>query len=263
MQKYKFPKRLIFTISSGRSGTRHLTRILGTLPGVGALHEPEPNFLQEMQASQAEFSIAQRFLEEKKLPQLASNKDGIFADISHMWCKGLLQAWLLRDDLPIPDVVVLDRNLRSVALSILRLETTPERTHGGREWYIGPSAASAILKIKDWENWNNYQLCYWYAMEVEARKATLGRWVESRGGRICRIDITDLRKWKGIQRLIGELELPRPGLKEIYTLMWLLREKSNTQGSEKLDGCNFSNEQLLGWENAVHEKTLNLHSVIH
>lgn len=258
MQKHKLPRQLIFTISSGRSGTKHLTRILGTLPGVGALHEPEPNFLQEMQASQADFSIAQRFLEEKKLPQLASSNDGIFADISHMWGKGLLQAWLLRDDLPIPNVVVLDRNLRSVALSILRLETTPERTRGGREWYIGPSAPSAILKAKDWQKWTDYQLCYWYALEVEVRKATLGSWVKSRGGRVCRINIGELSKWKGIERLIGELELPKPGLKEIYTLMWLLREKTNTQGSEKLDSCNFSNEQLLDWENAVHEKIVNL-----
>jgi hypothetical protein len=260
--RHRLPEKLIFTITSGRSGSKHLTKILGTLRGVDAQHEPEPNFLQEMQAAQADFMIAKKFLEEKKLPQLSSRKTEILAEISHLWCKGLLQSWLLRDDLPVPDVVVLDRNLRSVALSILRLETTPERTHGGREWYIGPSAASAILKVKEWENWNNYQFCYWYAMEVEARKATLGNWIKSRGGRVCRIDITDLRKWKGIQRLIGELELPKPGLKKIYTLMWLLRKKSNTQGSEKMDGCKFSNEQLLDWENAVHEKIVNLHPMI-
>ena len=260
--KYKLPNKLILTISSGRSGTKHLTRILGTLPGVGALHEPVPNFLHQMQPAQADPAIADKFLDEVKLPWLATIKEPIFAEISHLWCKGLLQAWLQRDDLPVPDVVLLDRNLRSVALSIMRLETTPERTHGGREWYIGPSAASAILKVKEWDNWNNYQLCYWYAMEVEARKATLGNWVESRGGRVCRIDIDELGKWKGIQRLIGELELPKPGLKEIYNLMWLLREKSNTQGSEKVTGCNFSNEQLLGWENAVHEKIVKIHPMI-
>ena len=78
----------------------------------------------------------------------------------------------------------------------------------------------------------------------------------SRGGRVCRIDIAELGNWKGILRLIGELELPKPSLKEIYNLMWLLREKSNTQGSEKVADCNFSNKQLLGWENAVHEKKL-------
>ncbi len=130
MKTHPLPNRFIFTISSGRSGTKHLTRILGSFPEVGALHEPAPNFLQEMRVAQLDFEIAQRFLDDKKLPQLSLAKEKIFAEISHMWCKGLLQAWLLREDLPVPDVVILDRSLRSVALSILRLETTPERTHG-------------------------------------------------------------------------------------------------------------------------------------
>jgi hypothetical protein len=44
------------------------------------------------------------------------DKEPIFSAISHVWCNGLLQGWLRRDDLPVPDVVLLDRNLRSVAL---------------------------------------------------------------------------------------------------------------------------------------------------
>ena len=249
--EYKLPKRLILTISSGRSGTKHLTRILGTLPSVGALHEPAPNFLHQMQAAQSDSSIADQFLEEVKLPWLATIKETIFSEISHLWCKGLLQAWLRRDDLPVPDVVLLDRNLRSVALSIMRLETTPERTHGGREWYIGPSAPTAILKVQDWQNWSDYQLCYWYAMEVEARKVVLGNFIKSKGGRVCRVDINELAKWQGIKRLIGELDLPKPGLKEIYTLMWLLRVKSNTQGSVKNRRETFLSEQLSSWESSV------------
>jgi hypothetical protein len=247
----KLPKKLIFTLSSGRSGTKHLARILGTLPGVGAHHEPVPNFVEEMQTAQANFGIAQKFLEEKKLPQLSLVKEGTFAEISHMWCKGLLRAWLLREDLPVPDVVVLDRNLRSVALSILRLGTTPERTLAGRQWYIGPSAQSAILKVKDWQKWSDYQLCYWYALEVEARKATLGNWVKSRSGRVCRININELGKWKGVQRLVSELKLPKPSWKESYNLFWLLNEKSNTRGSET--PCKkYSVQEIENWEHIVH-----------
>jgi len=69
---YRLPERFIVTISSGRSGTKHLTRILGVLPSVAALHESEPNFLREMQPSQIDPSIADRFLEEQKLPWLAT-----------------------------------------------------------------------------------------------------------------------------------------------------------------------------------------------
>jgi hypothetical protein len=198
-----------------------------------------------MQASQSDQSIADRFLNEVKIPWLATIKESIFAEISHLWCKGLLQAWLRRDDLPVPDVVLLDRNLRK---SILRLETTPERSYGGREWYIGPSAQTAILKVKNWDSWSDYQLCYWYAMEVEARKVVLGNLIESQGGRVCRISITELAKWQGVKRLIRELDLPKPRIKEIYTLMWLISEKSNTQGSEKVRHGDFPAEQLAAWE---------------
>jgi hypothetical protein len=137
------------------------------------------------------------------------------------------------------------------------LETTPERTHGGREWYIGPSAPTAILKVQDWKKWSDYQLCYWYAMEVEARKVLLGNWVKSKGGRVCRIHINELAKWQGIKRLIRELDLPKPGIKEIYTLLWLMREKSNTRGSEKNGHETFSPEQLSAWESAVNTDICN------
>jgi hypothetical protein len=126
----------------------------------------------------------------------------------------------------------------------MRLETTPERTHGGREWYIGPSTPTAILKVQDWQNWSDYQLCYWYAMEVEARKVVLGNLIKFNGGRVCRIDITELAKWQGIKRLIRELDLPKLGIKEIYTLLWLMREESNTRGFEKNGQETFSLEQL-------------------
>jgi hypothetical protein len=188
---------------------------------------------------------------------LATIKEPVFADISHPWCKGLLQAWIRRDDLSVPDVVILDRNLRSVALSLMRLKTIPERTHGGRQWYIGPSAPTAILKVQDWRQWSDYQLCYWYALEVEALKVLLGNLIKSKGGRVCRIEINELAKWQGIKRLIRELDLPKPGIKEIYTLLWLMREKSNTRRSEKNGHEAFSHEQLSARESALNTDICN------
>jgi hypothetical protein len=135
---YRLPERFIVTISSGRSGTKHLTRILGTLPSVAALHESEPNFLQEMQPAQNDPSIADKFLEKQKLPWLATIKEPVYAEISHLWCKGLLQAWMQRDDLPVPDVVILDRNLRSVTLSLVRLKQYPNARMKDGNGILGP-----------------------------------------------------------------------------------------------------------------------------
>ena len=246
----KIPERLILTVTSGRSGTKHLSRILGLLPGVASLHEPEPNFVPEMRGAQEDPRIAAEFLFQKKIPALAAISHKYYAEISSMWCKGLLQAWLAEATLPVPDLILLDRDLRSIALSIFRLDLTPERTHNGREWYLGPSAKTALLKVGDFQNWSDYQLCYWYALEIEARKLSLGTLASVKGGRVVRVDIEKLRSLRTLYSLVRALDLPRPRLREIYSLMWLLRMKSNTQGS-KTWICPYDPSQLAGWEAGV------------
>jgi len=246
----KIPERFMLAVSSGRSGTKHLSRILGLLPGVASLHEPAPNFVPEMRGAQDDPRIATEFLFQKKIPALAAITHKYYAEISSLWCKGLLQAWLAEPSLPVPDLILLDRDLRRIALSIFRLETTPERTHGGRKWYLGPSAKTALLKVGDTQKWSDYQLCYWYALEIEARKLVLGNLAAVKGGRVVRVDIEKLRSFRSLYSLVDALDLPRPGLREMYSFLWLLRGKSNTQGSERWI-CPYDPGQLADWEAEV------------
>ena len=182
MPKSNIPERLIIAVSSGRSGTKHLSRILGLLPGVASLHEPEPNFVLKMRDAQDDPQIAVDFLFQKKIPAMAAITQKYYAEISSLWCKGLLQAWLADSTLPVPDLILLDRDLRKIALSLNRLLLTPERTHNGCEWYLGPSAKTALLRLDDFERLSDYQLCYWYALEIEARKLVLGKLASIKGG---------------------------------------------------------------------------------
>ena len=246
----KIPERFILAVSSGRSGTKHLSCILGLLPGVASLHEPEPNFVVEMRGAQEDPRIATEFLFQKKIPALAAIPHKYYAEISSLWCKGLLQAWLAEATLPVPDLILLDRDLRRIALSIFRLELTPERTRNGREWYLGPSVKTALLKVGDTRKWSDYQLCYWYALEIEARKLVLGNLAAVKGGRVVRLDIEKLRSFRSLYRLVDALDLPRPGLREIYSFLWLLRRKSNSQGSERWT-CPYDRNQLADWEGEV------------
>ena len=244
------PKKLIVTISSGRSGTKHLSRILGMLPGVACEHEPDPNFVKEMRSAQEDPSIARDFIRGQKIPALAQKNHAIYAEISSLWCKGLLQAWLPDHSLTPPDIIILDRDVRLISLSLLRLGLTPERTPNGREWYLGPSAPTALLKVSNFDHWSDYQICFWYAMEVEARKLVLGRMALARGAKVTRISLGELSTWKGIYRIVRELDLPRPGPFELYQLMWYMGKKTNTQGSEHWD-CPFADSQLAAWEEEV------------
>jgi hypothetical protein len=250
IQSMKLPKRLIFALSSGRSGTKHLSRIMGVLPGVASLHEPTPNFSAEMQAAQKDPTLARKFLVEHKLPEIAKIDTGIYAEVTSMWCKGLLLAWLEEPGLPTPDVVILDRDPRKIALSLFRLELTPERTLNGRQWYMGPGTPSAHLKVGDFSQWSDYQLCYWYAMEIEVRKTLLGNMISARGGRVHRTSIDKLSTPGGALSLVKDLELPRPGLAQLRDFLWLLRRRTNTQGSEKWESS-FTKTELSQWEEAV------------
>lgn len=228
----KLPNRLIFSLSSGRSGTKHLSRIIGLLPGVASLHEPVPNFSEEMRSAQEDHEVARVFLREKKLPEIARITHDYYAEVTSMWCKGLLQAWIEEPGLPVPDIVILDRNLRQIALSLFRLDLTPERTRNGKEWYMGPAASSAILKVESFASWTDYQLCYWYALEIDARKVLLGNIVAARGGRVHRTSIEKISTPRGVLALVKGLDLPRPGLIQLKDFLWLLRRRTNTQGSE-------------------------------
>lgn len=246
----KLPERLIFTASSGRSGTKHLSRILGLFNGVASLHEPEPNFSDQMRLAQKDPAIALKFLKERKIPEIQKIRHSYYAEVTSMWCKGLLRAWLSDPELPVPDLIILDRNLRDIALSLFRLQLTPERTHNGREWYIGPTAETAILSVSDWEAWSDYQICYWYALEIEARKVLLGNLVLSKGGRVYRTNIEALSKIFNIRNLAKAMDLPQPSLSQWKQMLWLLRRRTNTQGSEKWDSP-FDSGQLLAWEEEV------------
>ena len=69
------------------------------------------------------------------------------------------------------------------------------------------------------------------------------------------MNIEELRSLRGIYRLVSTLDLPRPGPRELYNLLWMMRTRTNTQGSEKWS-CPFDGSQLADWEAEV------IHAVI-
>ena len=64
-------KRFIFTVTSGRSGTKYLARIIGLFGDTLSLHEPEPSYVMCMREVQSDPNLAVRFLLEKKIPAIS------------------------------------------------------------------------------------------------------------------------------------------------------------------------------------------------
>lgn len=84
-------KHLIFTVTSGRSGSHFLARVMGYVPHLTVFHEEkEHSFHHYLRAAQTDRSVAERFLLEQKLPFIAASQEPAYFEASHLFCKGFL-----------------------------------------------------------------------------------------------------------------------------------------------------------------------------
>jgi hypothetical protein len=174
-------KNLIFTVTAGRSGTVFLQNILGILPDVTSLHEPDPAFHGCLRHIQREPKYARDFLLNIKLPAIANFSTRHYAEVSHVFCKGFLNPLL---DIGVtPNLIVLRRAPRSIALSYLNRNAVPGRTALGMEYLLTPDDPEVLL-LPNWRQMSDYQLLFWYAIEIERRQATYASLVTKRGGRV-------------------------------------------------------------------------------
>jgi hypothetical protein len=225
-------RRLILTCTTGRSGTGFLTAVLGLVPGLAARHEPRPWLTEVMREAQRDPGLARRFLLEQKLPVMAEVEAEIYAETSHLFCKGFLEPLVelgLR-----PDLVILTRAPRPVALSMLRLETVPGRSVQGLRWYLSPEDPG-VLPLPGWREMTDYQLCFWYTQEIARRSRHYEAWFRDQGLRVARIELDRLRTVRGFAGLLRDLDLPRPGLYAWLRLAVNRYTRVNAKRGEKVD----------------------------
>lgn len=197
-------KRLIFTVTTGRSGTAYLTAVFNYLKDVTALHEPEPEYVEVLRAAQIDRGVAEDFVIEKKLPAIVRVKNPIYVETSHLVCKGFLEIFL---DLGlVPDLVVHRRPMRQISLSLLKMGTIPGRTEKALRFYLRPSDPG-VLSLPGWETLSDYQLCYWYCLEIERRALHYAALFRSRGARVVETTLTGLKTSQGLDAMLHGLDL--------------------------------------------------------
>ncbi len=185
-------KRLIFTITPGRSGTAYLAFVLSLLPGVSSRHEPEPRFSDVMRAAVRNEKLARDFWLQKKLPFIRSIREPIYVETSHLFCKGFVEPLLELGYWP--DVIILKRAHRQVALSLYSLNAVPGRTPDGWHWLLSPDDPD-VLGLPSWQDLHPYQLCYWYCLEIERRADSYRRLFESNARRVGVTSVPELKSW--------------------------------------------------------------------
>ena len=201
-------KRMIFCCAPGRCGTAWLAEALEGMEGVWAGHEPEPDFVDVLRIAQREEGAAYRFWLEKKLPFIASLEEPIYVETSHLFNKGfvipLLNMGLL------PDLIVLRRPHREVALSMWRRRTIPGRDKTEERYHVQPDDPTCLVPAWQWEHWTDYQVCYWYCLEMQARAQRYSALFRSRGARVCETTMAEVTTAEGLARLVRQLELGDP-----------------------------------------------------
>lgn len=208
-------KHLIFTITPGRSGTGYLANLCSCIPDTISLHEPDPDFAYVMRKVQNNSKLAYEFLINVKLPHIASLPTKHYIETSHLFCKGFFEP-LLDIDIKF-DVVFLKRNKRDVALSLYQLNTIPGRTSLGLQYLLHPMDPD-VLPLKDWEKLHDYQLCYWYCLEIDRRMQKYHQIAKQKGLSTIDTNIENLRSFKGFRKFVSVLSLPEPNWREFFRL---------------------------------------------
>ena len=182
-------KHLVFCLSAGRTGTARLANLLSHCPDTTAQHESDPNFLDIARPSRNDRRKGIDWWLHDKLPAIMNQPGTHYVETSHLFGKGPELALLdvLRDkeySSIYPevtfDLMFLSRPHREIALSYWRRNTIPGRTAGGNLYLLHPAAA-IYFPVPQYKTLNNYQLCYWYALEMEARVLATVRAFEDAG----------------------------------------------------------------------------------
>ena len=172
-------KRLVLTVTTGRSGTNYVHHLLQDLPELLCLHEPAPDFLDAMRATQADPAVAEAFLLEKKLPFIRAQAGSIYLETGHLACKGFIEP-MIRHGI-VPDLIILTRDKIQVATSLYMLEVIPGRSEAGLLYLLSPDDPT-VVGIEGWQRIHDWALCYWYCLEIERRASVYKTMLEGLGG---------------------------------------------------------------------------------
>ena len=243
-------KRFIFTVTTGRTGTLFMKNLLPIFAGVTALHEPDPKFSLHTHDIQTNPQLAKDFLINEKVPAiLRTLKTPIYIETSNFFCKGYLEPWLEISDFPIPDLILLNRNLRKITLSHIALNAVPGRTEKG----LQPFDPTCFTHLEGWEKLSDYQLCFWYVLEIEERKKQYARIIQDRGGRYLSTSLDQIKTVKGFIEAKNRLGFAPLTLHNWVSFFKRRREHLNLKKTVKVE-VTFDPHQLDDWEAEVRQR---------
>jgi hypothetical protein len=127
-------------------------------------------------------------------------------EVSHLFGKGFFEP--LHELGVLPRVVMLRRHPRLVAMSWLTRGVVPGRGKRGLKLHLHPGDPG-VLPFPNWWAASDYQLCFWYALEIERRQRAYADLLARAGGTL--VDVTpdelhDGARFLGVAETLGLLD---------------------------------------------------------
>lgn len=198
-------KQLVFCITNGRSGSAVLAAHFECLEAVHAEHEAEPKFTWLLRQVQRNPGLAEDFLIYRKLPRVGEASTNIYAETSHLFGKGFFEPCVALGIYP--DLVMLRRRPRDSAKSLFRLGWIPGRGRYGPLFFLSPDDA-VMLELRRKNELSDYQLCFWHALETEARQAAYSDILRGYQGRGVAIGMERLDEPGYFENAMRDLDIP-------------------------------------------------------
>lgn len=159
-------RKIVLTVTASRTGSDALTHRIGLLPRVTSIHEPQPHYKFVLRKAQRNPALAAGFFAQVKVPALLGFDTEVVAESNHLFGKGFLAPCLAMGFRPA--LVFLRRDATANAISLLRKNAIPGRTVSRQRYVIAPEE-SPYLPLADSAGLNDFQLCYWYCLEMHHR----------------------------------------------------------------------------------------------
>lgn len=234
-QPNKTQPELTFCITTGRTGTTLLTRLLAALPDTVAEHEPDPSFHSVMRHAQSDPRVFAKFWAEK-LTHIENNDASIYVETSNVFSKGFLPCLIRLNRRP--KLIFLNREPRKVALSLLSRNSIPGRTRNGL--IFSAKLGDPMTLPLTGTRWTDYQMCYWAALDTWYKQAQIETFFESELHGIFNVFTADLGKFETYQKLINFIYpethiVQKVPLSELKAFHLRITERKHNANSRTLD----------------------------
>lgn len=167
-------RHLIFSINSGRSGSKYLAELLATAPNVKSFHEAEPKmsgeFIRMINSQPMADSREKRRIKSQAIAEMVRDwpAETVYAETNHTFITTFYDVVL--EEFANVDVVILRRDLAQVLKSFVELGYFSPRNPLSLEWMSSPNAVTAALPtLGSDSSLDQFDLCIAYLLDIEAR----------------------------------------------------------------------------------------------